>query len=247
MDSSTAGDSAVSGHTIGGRPVAVNFGGHRGRPPKKPSFARDDRLAQDGARLMTGPFRQSGRPPFAAPAAPAAASASTVVAVGRPAFPPPAAAATASAAVDLTFSNAGDNSDDSSDNGICEVDGPPLQLAGNKGKTPFICLTGDILCVMQDKLNANATSGNVNSMSAETLKRIFEAVVGKREYLLKLTEGLDASMEIPEGGGMTIRYLLSKAIPITFAAKTTKSKVLRVYGECLGSSTGCHYKCEYWP
>jgi hypothetical protein len=100
---------------------------------------------------------------------------------------------------------------------------------------------------MQDKLNANATSGNVNSMSAETLKRIFEAVVGKREYLLKLTEGLDASMEIPEGGGMTIRYLLSKAIPITFAAKTTKSKVLRVYGECLGSSTGCHYKCEYWP
>ena len=37
---------------------------------------------------------------------------------------------------------------------------------------------------MQDKLNANATSGNVNSTSAETLKRIFEAVVGK-EYLLE--------------------------------------------------------------
>jgi len=33
---------------------------------------------------------------------------------------------------------------------------------------------------MQDKLNANTTSGNVNSTSAETLKRIFEAVVGKR-------------------------------------------------------------------
>jgi hypothetical protein len=34
---------------------------------------------------------------------------------------------------------------------------------------------------MQDKLNANATSGNVNSTLAETLKRIFEAVVGMRE------------------------------------------------------------------
>ncbi len=101
-----------------------------------------------------------------------------MVAVGRPAFPPPAAAAAAaaSAAVDLTFSNAGDDSGDS-----CEVVGPPLRPAGNKGKTPCICLTGDILCVMQDKLNANATSGNVNSTLAETLKRIFEAVVGMRE------------------------------------------------------------------
>ncbi len=57
------------------------------------------------------------------------------------------------------------------------------------------------------------------------MKRIFETVVGKRGYLLELTGGLDASMEIPEGGGMTIRGLLSKAIPITFATKTTKSKV----------------------
>ena len=57
------------------------------------------------------------------------------------------------------------------------------------------------------------------------MKRIFEAVVGKREYLLELMGGLDASMEIFEGGGMTIRDLLSKAIPINFAAKTMKSKV----------------------
>ena len=148
MDSSTAGDSAATGRTVGGR--SVNFSGHRGRPPKKkPSFGRDDRLARDGARLMTGPFRPPGKLPFAAPAAPvaaapAAASASIVVAVGRPAFPPPAAAA--SAAVNLTFSNAGDDSDDS---GICVV-GPPLRPAGNKGKTPFVCLTEDILRVMQD-------------------------------------------------------------------------------------------------
>jgi hypothetical protein len=169
---------------------------------------------------MTGPFRPPGEPPFAAPAAPAAASASIVVAVGCPAFPPPTATAAASAAVDLTFSNAGDDSDDS---GIRV--GPPLRPAGNKGKTPCVCLTGDILRVMQDKLTANATSGNVNATLVETMKRIFEAVVGKRGYLLKLAGGLDTSMEIPEGGGMTIRGLLTKAIPVQFAAKTTKSKV----------------------
>ena len=136
--------------------------------------------------------------------------------------PPPVVAVAASATVDLTFGgNAGDDSDDS---GICVV-GPPLRPAGNKGKTPFVCLTEDILRVMQDKLTANATSGNVNATSAETMKRIFEAGVGKRGYLLELAGGLDASMEIPEGGGMTIRGLLTKAIPVQFAAKTTKSKV----------------------
>ena len=187
---------------------------------KKPSFARDDRLAQDGARSMTGPFRP---PALLLHAAPTTASSSIVGAVGRPAPPTLAAAAATSATVDLTFGNSGGDSDDS---GICEVDvGPPLRLAGNKGKTPFVCLTGDILRVMQDKLTANATSGNVNATSAETMKRIFEAVVGKRGYLLELAGGLDSSMEIPEGGGMTIRGLLTKAIPVKFAAKTPKSKV----------------------
>jgi hypothetical protein len=145
-----------------------------------------------------------------------------MAAIGHPAFPPSAAAVAASAAVDLNFSNAGN---DSNDSGICEVVGPPLRPAGNISKTPFICLTGDILRVMQDELNVNATSGNVNSTLAETMKRIFEAVVGKRGYLLELGGGLDPSMEIPKGGGTTIRDLLSKAIPIRFAVKTTKSKV----------------------
>ena len=51
---------------------------------KKPSFARDDRLARDGARSMTGPFRP---PALLLHAAPAAASSSIVGAVGRPAPP----------------------------------------------------------------------------------------------------------------------------------------------------------------
>jgi len=129
-------------------------------------------------------------------------------------------ASSTAAALDLTSSN-DDNSQDSDVEVVVRTPRP----AGNKGKTPIVCLVGDILPVMQDRLNANATSGNVSSTSAETLKRIFEAVVGKREYLLELTGGLATSMEIPEGGGMTIRGLLSKAIPDTFATKTTKSKV----------------------
>ena len=100
-----------------------------------------------------------------------------------------------------------------------------MRLAGNKGKTPFVCFTGDILRVMQDKLTANATSGNVNARSTETMKRKFEAGVGKRGYLLELGGGLDSSIKIPKGGGMTIRGLLTKVIPVKFAAKITKSKV----------------------
>ena len=118
MDSSTAGGSAATGCTVGGR--SMNFSGCRGRPPKKPSFARDDRLAQDGTRSMTGPFR----PPslLLLPAAPAAVSASTVAAVGRPAFPYPAAAAGASGvAVDLTtFSDVGDDNN-SNGSGSCKI------------------------------------------------------------------------------------------------------------------------------
>ena len=93
MDSSTAGGSAATGRTVGGR--SVNFSGCRGRPPKKPLFGRDDRLARDGARLMTGHFR----PPalLLLPAAPTAASTSILAAVGRPASPPPVAAVAASA------------------------------------------------------------------------------------------------------------------------------------------------------
>jgi hypothetical protein len=201
MDSSTtAGNSAATGRTVGGRPVTVNFSGRRGRPPKKPSFARDDRLARDGARLMTGPFRPPGEPPFAVPAAPAApatASASIVVAVGRPALPPPAAAATASAAVDLTFSNAGDESNDS---GICVV-GPPLRPAGNKGKTPFVCLTGDILRVMQDKLTANATSGNVNATSAETRRGFLRPWLGRGGTFSSLRGGLTPQWRFPKVEG----------------------------------------------
>jgi hypothetical protein len=64
---------------------------------------------------MTGPFRSQA---LLLPAAPAAAFTSIMAAIGHPAFPPSAAAVATSATIDLNFSNA---SDDSNDSGICEV------------------------------------------------------------------------------------------------------------------------------
>ena len=124
MDSSTAGDSAANGRTVGGRPVAVNFSGHRGRPPKKPSFARDDRLARDGARLMTGPFHPPSEPPVFTPAATATAA--------PPPAPAPAAATASSTAVALDLTSSNDNYSQDSD---VEVVGRTPRPAGNKGKT----------------------------------------------------------------------------------------------------------------
>jgi len=64
---STAGNAAAASCTVGGRPVST--AGGQGCHPKKPSFGRDPRLARDGARLITGPFRPPGEPPVFTPAA----------------------------------------------------------------------------------------------------------------------------------------------------------------------------------
>jgi len=68
MDPTAAGNAAAAIRTVGGRPVNTS-GGQGRRPKKKPSFARDARLARDGARLMTGPFRPPGEPPVFTPTA----------------------------------------------------------------------------------------------------------------------------------------------------------------------------------
>jgi hypothetical protein len=143
MDPTAAGNAAAASRTVGGRPVNTARG--RGRRPKKPSFGRDARLARDGARLMTGPLRPSDKPPVFTPADAAAPTATLTPA------PAPAATASSTAAVlDLTSSN-----DDYSQDSDIEVVVRTPRPAGNKGKTPSICLTGDILCVMQDRLNKN--------------------------------------------------------------------------------------------
>ena len=94
MDPTAAGNAAAASHTVGGRPV--NTSGGRGRRKKKPLFVRDARLAQDGARLMTSPFRPPGKPPVFTPAAAVAPT---------PAPAPAATAMSTAAALDLTSSN----------------------------------------------------------------------------------------------------------------------------------------------
>ena len=53
-------------------------------------------------------------------------------------------------------------------------------------------------------------------------------VVEGRAYLLELAGGLDASMEIPNAGEVTIKELLSKVIPIHIPIKITKIKVCQI-------------------
>ena len=76
MDRTAAGNAAMAGRTVGGRPV--NIAGRWGNRPKKPSFVRDARLAQDGAWLMTGPFCLPGEPSVFCPAAAHAAAAAAM-------------------------------------------------------------------------------------------------------------------------------------------------------------------------
>jgi hypothetical protein len=127
------------------------------------------------------------------------------------------------AALDLTSSN-NDYSQDSNVEVILRTPRP----ARNKGKTPFICLTGDILRVMQDRLNRNFSQGNPNSTSIETMKSSVGRVVERRKYLLELAGGIDASMEILNAGEITIQDLLSKVIPIHIPIKITKIKVCQI-------------------
>jgi hypothetical protein len=169
---------------------------------------------------MTGPFRPPGKPPVFAPAAAAAA---TVAPAPAPAPAPAAATSSTPDALDLTSSN-----DDYSQDSDVEVVVCTQRPAGNKGKTPFICLTGDILRVMQDRLNKNFSQGDPNSISIETMKSSVGRVVERRAYLLELAGGLDASMEIPNAGEITIKDLLSKVIPIHIPVKITKIKVCQI-------------------
>jgi hypothetical protein len=102
----------------------------------------------------------------------------------------------------------------------------PSTPAGNKGKTPFFCLSGNVQNVMSDKLNKNRSKGNPNSLSTKTMKRAIQSVISKRDYLIKLAGQLDAKMEITDPGGLTIKDMLTRAIPInTPPVKTTKSKL----------------------
>ena len=79
---------------------------------------------------------------------------SRMVMQGRPPAVPPAAAATiVPPQIDLSDSDSNSNSDSSSndDSGSCVI----VELVGNKGKTSFVCLSGDVRRVMLDKVKVN--------------------------------------------------------------------------------------------
>ena len=60
------------------------------------------------------------------------------------------------------------------------------------------------------------------------MKSSIGRVVERRVYLLELAGRLDASMEIPNAGEITIKDLLSKVIPIHIPVKITKIKVCQI-------------------
>ena len=79
---------------------------------------------------------------------------------------------------------------------------------------------------MLDKAKANASKGNPNASSHEVAKTMLHSVVARRTQLIELAGGLDATMEIPDGGGGTsICDLLSRAIPTIIPTKISKISV----------------------
>jgi hypothetical protein len=76
------------------------------------------------------------------------------------------------------------------------------RVVGNKGKTQFVCLSGDVQNVINDKLNKNWSKVNPNSSSTETMRVAIQSLIVNREFLIGLARGLDAStLEITDGGG----------------------------------------------
>ena len=79
-----------------------------------------------------------------------------------------------------------------------------VESVRNKGKTSFVCLSGDVRHIMLDKVKANASTGNPDVSSHEIAKTMLHSMVARRTQLIELAVGLDATMVIPEGGGGNI-------------------------------------------
>ena len=79
-----------------------------------------------------------------------------------PTVPPAATATIATPQIDLSDSDSNSSSDSRSaddDSGSCVI--VESVAVGNKGKTSFVCLSGDVRRVMLDKVKVNASKGNV--------------------------------------------------------------------------------------
>ncbi len=85
--------------------------------------------------------------------------------------------------IDLSDSNSYSSDDDNS--GSCKI----VESVGNKGKTSFVCLSGDVRRVMSDKVKVNASKGNLNVPSAEIAMMMLRSLIAKRTQLVKLAGG----------------------------------------------------------
>jgi hypothetical protein len=110
------------------------------------------------------------------------------------------------------------------DNSVVLVDTKPH--ARPVAKTPFPTIPGDVLRVMQDRLNANASKTNVESSSTETLRSILDKVIECRGVLIKMACDVDHAMEIAgDGERVEIAELLRKSVPFSVPKKLSKSKI----------------------
>jgi len=148
---------------------------------------------------------------MAAAAASPAMPHATAAAAAPPAVPPAAAATIAMPQIDLSENDSKSSRSSSSaddDSSSCVI----IEPVGNKGKTSFVCLSGDVRRVMLDKVKVSASKGNPNASSHEIAKTMLHSVVARRTQLIELAVGLDATMEIPDGrGGASICDLLLRA------------------------------------
>ena len=115
-----------------------------------------------------------------------------------PPLPPPChlpAATIATSQIDPSnsYSNSDSYSSANDDSGSCVI----VESVGNKGKTSFVCLSGDVRRVMLDKVKANAFKGNPNASSHEIAKTMLLSVVARRMQLIELVVGLDATIGDP--------------------------------------------------
>ena len=110
-------------------------------------------------------------------------------------MPPAAAATIVTPQIDLSDSDSNSSSDSSADDdsGSCVI----VEPVGNKGKTSFVCLSGDIRRVMLDKVKVNASKGKPNASSHEIAKTMLHSVVMRRMQLIELAVGLDATIGDP--------------------------------------------------
>ena len=84
------------------------------------------------------------------------------------------------------------------DNSIVVADKPPASPVGKK--TAFPCIPGEVLQIMQDHLNANASKNNIDLSSYKTLRSMFCKLIECRGIFVKLAKELDVMMKIAGDG-----------------------------------------------